>query len=124
MADSNFRGDVPCSDCGTTKNPVWYTDNVFWNAVMGERLVHNQLMGDNRGKILCINCFIIAAEEVYDCKWRLIPEWKWQLRTAVMECNKYNCRNKVVQGSSVLCPEHLGEWAAARDKKYRSYKKN
>ena len=83
VSDSNDpkRGNGPCADCGTENNPVWYTDNVFWNAVMGEHLVHNQKMGDDGGKILCINCFTLRAEKEYEVAWRLIPSWKWQRRS-------------------------------------------
>lgn len=64
-----MRGDGPCGDCGTLDNPVWYTDNVFWNEVMGKE----------RMKILCTNCFIVRAEGRYRVTgWRLIPDWKWQ----------------------------------------------
>lgn len=62
-------GDIPCCDCGTTQNPVWFTDNVFWNDVMGEE----------GGKILCPYCFVIRAEIKYQTTgWRLLPEWSWQ----------------------------------------------
>lgn len=80
MASKSVRGDIPCSDCGTEDNPVWFTDSVFWNDVMGERLVHNQRMGDEGGKILCINCFTLRAEKKYKVAWRLLPEWRWQER--------------------------------------------
>ena len=63
-----IRGDMPCADCGTSDNPVWFTDNVFWNDVMGE----------GRGLILCVNCFIIRAEWKYKITgWRLLPELSW-----------------------------------------------
>ena len=62
------QGDHPCGDCGTKKNPIWFTDNVFWNRVMGEE----------RGKILCVYCFIERAEKIFDCAWRLLPSWGWK----------------------------------------------
>ena len=64
------RGDTPCTDCGTQDNPVWFTDNTFWNAVMGK----------DRWKILCINCFTLRAEKEYQVKWRLLPDWMWEKR--------------------------------------------
>jgi hypothetical protein len=27
-------GDGPCGDCGQDNPFIWWTDNVFWNAVM------------------------------------------------------------------------------------------
>lgn len=62
------RGDTPCEDCGTDKNIVWSTDNVFWNDVMG----------DEKSLILCVPCFVIRAEAKYrPTGWRLIPEFQW-----------------------------------------------
>lgn len=66
-----MNGDSPCADCGTKENPIWYTDNTFWNAVMEEEV----------GKILCTDCFIVRAENKYRVKsWRLIPDWYWRER--------------------------------------------
>lgn len=65
-----LSGDIPCKDCGTDINPIWFTDSVFWNAVMG---------GDTRGYILCPYCFITRAEEKFDLVgWKLLPDWKWK----------------------------------------------
>ncbi len=64
-------GDGPCNDCGTHENPVWYTDNVFWNEVLGEQ----------RNLILCLYCFVRRAEADFDITaWRVSPDWKWQRR--------------------------------------------
>ena len=61
------RGDTPCSKCGTTNNPVWFTDNSIWNEVMGS----------DKHKILCVNCFISKAEKQYDITgWKILPEFK------------------------------------------------
>ena len=69
-AEITWKGDTPCADCKTTDNPVWFTDNVFWNDVMDEI--------DDRGRILCVNCFIVRAEEKYRVKsWRILPEFIW-----------------------------------------------
>ena len=60
------RGDIPCGNCKTKDNPVWFTDNVFWNNTVG-----------NDAGILCINCFIDFAMEKYEVvAWRLIPEFR------------------------------------------------
>jgi hypothetical protein len=72
------KGDSPCADCKTKVNPRWFTDNVFWNDVMGENLVKNERNDKEGGKILCPICFIKRAEKKYDCKWRLIPEFPWK----------------------------------------------
>ena len=59
----------PCHDCGFEEHLVWFTDNVFWNAVMGDEV----------GKILCPQCFVARAEKIYaPTGWRLIPEFKWR----------------------------------------------
>lgn len=64
-----FRGDGPCDDCGTLDNPIWFTDNVFWNDVMGDEV----------GKILCPQCFVVRAESKYrPTGWRFIPDFKWE----------------------------------------------
>lgn len=69
MIPENMQGDKPCNDCKTEDNPVWFTDDVFWNDVAGQEV----------RKILCISCFIVRAESKYKvASWRLIPNWKWQ----------------------------------------------
>lgn len=61
--------DIPCVDCGTKVNPVWFTDSVFWNIVTGEDKV----------KMLCPYCFIARAEKKYLITgWRLLPEFPWK----------------------------------------------
>lgn len=66
----NIKGDSPCAECGTKKNIVWFADNVFWNDVMGEE----------KQKILCINCFTARAEKKYKriTGWRLLPDFRWE----------------------------------------------
>lgn len=63
------KGDNPCADCGTYKNIVWFAKSVFWNDIMGEE----------KGKILCINCFVERAERKRGSNitgWELKPEWR------------------------------------------------
>lgn len=69
------RGDNPCGDCGTkTNQPVWYTDNVFWNAVMGGE----EVRGNEKGAIICPQCFMERAEKKFAVQgWRIIPDWRW-----------------------------------------------
>lgn len=69
-------GDNPCADCGAKENPIWWTDNVFWNEVMGRQEKFGS--EDRRGNILCPICFIRRAEEKFDCNWRLIPDFPWK----------------------------------------------
>lgn len=81
------RGDGPCADCGTLDNFVWFTDNVFWNAVTGERVVHE----DKTGAILCPACFVTRAYEAgfRPTGWRLLPEFPWaEVNKAEPEVNK------------------------------------
>lgn len=69
MKKIGLDGDSPCHDCGTDENPVWYTDNVFWNNVVGK----------NKHLILCTDCFIVRAEKKFKpTGWRLIPEFPWR----------------------------------------------
>jgi hypothetical protein len=68
-----FKGDAPCQYCGREYNPVWYTDNVFWNEVMNDDIKGSE----SRGQILCPLCFMSFAEKKFDCAWRIIPDWKW-----------------------------------------------
>lgn len=71
MLPENLRGDGPCTDCETLDNPVWFTDNTFWNEIIR--------VGGSPEAILCINCFIVRAYEAgYRPSWRLLPEWRWQ----------------------------------------------
>ena len=64
-----LRGDSPCDDCGTKENPIWFTDTVFWNSVMGKKVA----------AILCVNCFIVRAEKKYKVlSWRVLPGFKWE----------------------------------------------
>ncbi len=72
MLKYEFKGDAPCADCGREFNPVWWTDNVFWNDVMGDNVVGNERM-----KIICPLCFMARAEQKYNCAWRILPDWKW-----------------------------------------------
>ena len=65
----NMKGDIPCGDCGTDDNRVWYTDNVFWNDIMKKE----------GGLILCPIYFIKRAEKKYKpTGWRLTPSFKWE----------------------------------------------
>ena len=69
-----MQGDGPCNDCGTVDNPVWFTDNVFWNDVVRT---------EGPDKVLCVNCFVIRAEKKYKVTgWRLLPDWNWQAARA------------------------------------------
>ena len=63
-----MNGDIPCVDCGTDKNIVWFTDNVLWNDICRDEV--------SDVGILCVNCFVIRAEKKYDIRsWRLIPNY-------------------------------------------------
>jgi hypothetical protein len=76
-----LRGDGPCRDCGTLDNIVWFTDSVFWNAVVR---VEPRLT--DGAEILCIPCFVTMADERgFICRWRLTPEWKWQTKKGRLE---------------------------------------
>jgi hypothetical protein len=68
-----MSGDGPCTVCGTTENVVWFTDNVFWNAVCRTEVHGVQPLEPT----LCIPCFIALAEErgYRPTGWRLLPEW-------------------------------------------------
>lgn len=79
--DTRLRGDGPCEDCGTLDNIVWFTDNVFWNAVTGANVVHEEPQ-DN--PILCIPCFVTRADRkgLWPTGWRLLPDWPWRERHA------------------------------------------
>lgn len=75
------KGDRPCADCGTNENPIWFCDNILWNEVMGENLVHNERNDREGGKVLCPICFIKRTEKIYDTHaWRLVPEFVWQIK--------------------------------------------
>lgn len=65
---TTLNGDGPCGDCGTTENIIWFTDNVFWNAVCLDVI-----------PILCIRCFVqrVEATGYKPSAWRLIPSWPW-----------------------------------------------
>lgn len=71
-----MRGDGPCMDCGTHDTPVWFTDNVFWNAVVGGPGTRY-----DPGGLLCPICFIRRAETVTaPTGWKLTPEWPVRYR--------------------------------------------
>lgn len=75
---STLDGDGPCAECGAEDNIVWFTDNVFWNAVV------RKIAQDRWGKgdaILCIPCFVKIAEALgyRPTAWRLIPDWPWRI---------------------------------------------
>ena len=77
---AELRGDGPCADCGTLDNIVWFTDNVFWNAVTGENVVHEEPYG----AILCVTCFVQRTHDagMSPTGWRLLPEWPIRLTAA------------------------------------------
>lgn len=71
----DLLGDGPCDDCGGDVF-VWWTDNVFWNAVIRE----GQKVGAERPEgFLCVNCFVKRARDRgFDpTGWRFIPDWPW-----------------------------------------------
>lgn len=72
----HLRGDGPCSNCGTLDNILWFTESVFWNAV-----VRTEPRLTDNAEILCIPCFVIMADQRgYRCHWRLLPEWHWETK--------------------------------------------
>lgn len=72
----HLRGDGPCSNCGTLDNIVWFTESVFWNAV-----VRTEPRLTDNAEILCIPCFVKMADyRGYRCQWRLLPEWHWETK--------------------------------------------
>jgi hypothetical protein len=70
-----LRGDGPCGDCGTLDNIVWFTESVFWNAVM-------RPPGYEDEPLLCIPCFVIRADAAgyFPTGWRLLPDWHWETK--------------------------------------------
>lgn len=73
----HLRGDGPCSNCGTLNNIIWFTDDVFWNAVVR---MEPRLTDD--AEILCVHCFVIMADQRdYYCTWRLTPQFRWETKT-------------------------------------------
>lgn len=68
MGRTSLNGDVPCQDCGTEENIIWFTESVFWNHICPED-----------SPILCITCFVKRVEKVgyHPRAWRLLPEWDW-----------------------------------------------
>jgi hypothetical protein len=73
---STLHGDAPCSRCATQDNIIWFTDNVFWNAVIRtepSKWAHHE-------PILCIPCFVECAEGMgyRPTSWRLSPQFRWE----------------------------------------------
>lgn len=77
----HLRGDGPCSRCGTADNPIWFTDNVFWNAVVRSAPL-SWIDGEGDG-FMCPTCFVRLADErgYYVTGWRIVPEFHWQTHT-------------------------------------------
>jgi len=68
-------GDIPCGDCETTNNPVWYTDSALWNDVMGGHA------SEEASGILCPQCFMRRAENKYLITgWHISPGFNWVRR--------------------------------------------
>ena len=63
-------GDGPCMDCGGVNPFVWWTDNVFWNAVAAR---------EGHADILCPTCFVKRVFEAgyRPTAMRIIPDWPW-----------------------------------------------
>mgnify|MGYP001559197741 CR=1 FL=1 len=74
----HLRGDGPCRDCGTLDNIGWFTENVLWNAVTGEKIYAEEA----RDAILCIPCFVTRADQagLHPTGWRLLADWPWRYR--------------------------------------------
>lgn len=74
----HLRGDGPCRDCDTTKNIIWFTDNVLWNEVMA----FPEVGSNDPGGIVCIPCFVRRVDRAGLCPtgWRLLPDWHWETR--------------------------------------------
>lgn len=68
----HLRGDGPCTDCGTTDNIIWFTEDVLWNEVIRQ--------GDYVEPILCIRCFVkrVDGAGLAPTGWRLLPDWHWE----------------------------------------------
>lgn len=85
MLNPTIRGEHPCADCQTTNNPIWYTHNPYWNAVVGDQAL-----------ILCPACFAERAHQkgLHPIAWALIAEQKcpqctrlyWQVDPADTLC--------------------------------------
>jgi hypothetical protein len=80
---STIPGDVPCAECGTEENLVWFTDPVFWNNVVrwqGDDPYGYAVARWGGDPILCIPCFVRVAEErgFRPTGWRVSPEWPWR----------------------------------------------
>ena len=74
----NLQGDTPCMDCGIEENIVWSIENIFWNEVMDDNIVHNEKSNTHGSGILCVNCFVTRAEKKFKVTgWTLSPDWKW-----------------------------------------------
>lgn len=71
---TSLDGDGPCADCGSENNIIWFTDNVFWNAVVREDPMRNGYEA-----ILCIRCFVASVERMgySPVGWRVTPAWRW-----------------------------------------------
>lgn len=65
-------GDGPCTDCGERNPFIWWTDNVFWNAVC-------RTPSELSEPMICPNCFVkrVYALGFDPTGFRLIPEWPW-----------------------------------------------
>lgn len=71
--ESTLDGDVPCDDCGTGENLVWFTDDVVWNYVC-------RPVGYSSDPILCLPCFVKRAElaGLRPTGWHVLPQWPWR----------------------------------------------
>jgi hypothetical protein len=64
-------GDGPCGDCGQDNPFIWWTDNVFWNAVM-------RAPDSEPEPFLCLTCFVKRAYAKYDLRGFYVkPDWRW-----------------------------------------------
>ena len=65
-------GDGPCTDCQEPNPFVWFTDNVFWNAVCRSN--------DEVEPTLCPTCFVkrVWAIGLRPIAMRIIPDWEWK----------------------------------------------
>lgn len=88
---STLRGDAPCTECGTTDNLAWHTEDVFWNSVVRQRDDgFNGYFVSRWGldPILCLPCFVKVAEErgYRPTSWRVTPVWPIRREERRGEC--------------------------------------
>jgi hypothetical protein len=92
--DHRLCGDTCCRVCGV-RNTVWHVDSELWNTVMGDT-------PDSRGHVVCMRCFVVAAEEA-----GIGTSGAWKLTPAITDTSAADVKDEAPQWAHAILTAFL-----------------